>query len=532
MSDELVEVIKKALSDIQKNPPESEHLLESYIDMLVKEHIKISPETKIELSQLDNDLITAIISYIEWQNSGQKDFNKITIFFAKLDLAIKQFYHLDIICSHLFKLLVEKRIQFKLLYELENELTNNVGYLDIMGEKLYIVQHRFLCSYSNAFIILTKNGRLEKNRIIGEKVLATCQMLSDVYVQTNRFDLQRNLLAIKVDINKILLIEEEKNIRLVIAESFENEGDNFESNHSGYGLTSYANAFMAFLDLGNKERLEKIKIKLKHSCEETKKSFKSIKIGTFSISPENWLKTLIPLIKYHDVLSSIMNLWILYPTFKVLDNQEIGVSIRIIPFVVIDNENNVSAILDWSKEPEECIKYQSYKQFKLEETTLAFVRSMLFEYLTENNLLEIGDFENLLNSSPINDRQKESLKFGITKYFSKDFISASYVLTLQIEQLIVILARIKGNTIAINRKQNRQGATQETTLGILLGNENVKKLFSKDFYNLLQLYFTYDLGFNYRNSIAHGLINHNKLNREYSTTLLIVICKILFMLKS
>lgn len=115
MSDELVEVIKKALSDIQKNPPESEHLLESYIDMLVKEHIKISPETKIELSQLDNDLITAIISYIEWQNSGQKDFNKITIFFAKLDLAIKQFYHLDIICSHLFKLLVEKRIQFKLL---------------------------------------------------------------------------------------------------------------------------------------------------------------------------------------------------------------------------------------------------------------------------------------------------------------------------------------------------------------------------------------------------------------------------------
>lgn len=531
MSDELVEAIKKALSDIQKNPPESEHLLEAYIDMLIKEHIKISPETKAELCQLNNDLITAIVSYIEWQNSGQKDFDKIRIFFSNLDLSIKQFYHLDIILSRLFELLVEKRIQFKLLDELEDELSKNISYLDTMGGKLFIVQHRFLSSYADAFIVLTKNGRLEKNRVIGEKLLATCQMLSDIYAQANRFDLQRSFLAIKVDINKILLIEEEKNIRLVIAESFEAEGDNFENNHSGFGLTSYANAFMAFLDLGNKERLEKIKEKLKNSCEETKKSLKPIKIGTFTVSSENWLKNLIPLIKYYDVLGSIVNLSILYPTFKLLDVQEIGDSIKILPFVVIDNENNVSAILNWSKEPEECIKYQSYKQFQLEETTISFVRSMLFDYLTENNSLELDDFERLLNSSPINDRLKESLKFGIIKHFSKDFVSASYILTLQIEQLIVILGRIKGNTIAINRKPNRQGATQETTLGTLLGNENVRKLFSKDFYNLLELYFTYDLGFNYRNAIAHGLISHNKLNKVYSTTLLLIVCRILLMLK-
>lgn len=527
-----VENIKKSLQDIEKKPPENEHLLESYMDILLNEQIKINTGIINELLKIDNPLIKAVCLYTEWQNSDPRDFDKIKSFFANLDLALKSYYQKDMIFSRLFEISVEKRTQFKMLDELENDLSSYVAYLDNINNKLFIVQYRILRSFANAFIVLAKNGKLTKNRPIGEKAFAVSELLSQNYRQTDRYDLQRDLLELKVDLNKILFIEKEEIIRLTIAESFENEGDNLEKRENGYGLTSYANAYIAFLDLGNKSKFENIKVKLKNSCQAMRKGLKTHQIGSFSISTKYWLESLIPSIKYYEVLKSVSYLSVLYPTYKSLSNEEIGVSIKILPFVIIDDESNVSAILQWSKEPDECIKYQSYKQFEIEETTRSLVRSALFDYLVDTQMLELNDFFELIDSSPIDERQKQNLKFAVNRYFFQDFISASYVLTLQIEPLIIILAKLKANIIAINRKPNRRGATQETTLGALLGNENVKNLFLNDYYNLLQLYFTYDLGLNYRNEIAHGLINHHKLNKGYSITVLLIICRILFMIKS
>lgn len=162
---------------------------------------------------------------------------------------------------------------------------------------------------------------------------------------------------------------------------------------------------------------------------------------------------------------------------------------------------------------------------------LSLVRLELFDFLLSTGLLSKDGIEQLFDSSPIEDNLRQRLKFGVNQHLEKDFISASYILTLQIEPILISLIRKKTSLIAISPKRNRRGATQETTLGMLLESQEVKALFDQDFYNLLELYFTYDLGFNYRNEIAHGLVNHNMLSEEYSLTVILFICRLLFMLK-
>jgi hypothetical protein len=531
MSNGIVESIKKFLEEIDQGNSENEHSLETYIKLVLNDELKINSQVIDELAKINNSLTEAICEYLKWQNSEKKDFSSVKAFFAKMEVAIKRYYKIDFLFSYMFELLIGKRIQFKMFDELEVDLNNYLPYFDNISSKLFIVQHNVLKSFTNAFIVLVKNSRLSKNRAIGEKVFAVVDLLSKSYCQAERRVLQRKLLNIKNDLNKILLVEKNGIIQLAIANSYESEGDNLEKKEAGLGLTSYAYAFIAFLDLGNKDKFENVKSKLKTSCQNTRKRLKKHQIGSFSISAKFWISSLIPAIKYYDVLGSISNMSTLFPSCRSLSSEEIGVSIKIFPFVVIDDENNVSAILEWNKEPEECMKYQSYKGFEIEETKHSWVRSELFRYLVDTGLLELNDFIQVIDSSPIDNRLKESIKYGLSKFFSKDFVSSSYVLTLQIEPLIIVLARLRANVIAINQKSNRRGATQETTLGNLLSIDDVKRLFTKDYYNLLQLYFTYDLGFNYRNKIAHGLIDHSKLGEDYNITILLMISKLLSMMK-
>lgn len=234
-----------------------------------------------------------------------------------------------------------------------------------------------------------------------------------------------------------------------------------------------------------------------------------------------------------NVLESTIKLSVIYPTLKAPTNDEM-ISIQLMPFVIIDANCNVAAIIKWSKDQEdqeECRKFLAFRKLQFEESEYSFVRLYFFKFLTDIQLLSEDDLQQVIGSAPIDEKLKERLRLGVNRHFLKDFKSSSYILTLQLEPLLVALANLKANIVAISRKPKRQGATIETTLGKLLENDRVKELFGVDFYNLLQLYFTYDLGLNRRNEIAHGLVNHEKLTEEYSLTTLFFVFWMLFMLK-
>jgi len=525
-----VDLIKKNIEDID-NDPNNEGLLEANVAFLLDEKTKVDAEIVRRLCEIDDPLTKALSFYLKWTLEAEKNFENIAKFFVNLTDAMKKYSTKEILSSWIFEIFVNKKVQFKLFDELENDIIVHQHYLDKTSGQLFVVQERILRVFSDAFIVLAKNGRLEKTRMIGSKIYVICSALEKKYVAEERYDLERYLIELRIGINKILAIDGEKGIRLRLAESYEDEGDSLGKKNTGFGLTSYAHAFMNYLDLGEKERLEKVKAKLKSSGKAMKQGLKPIQIGSFKVSSKEWTHSLIPLIKYHDVLESTINLSVIYPTMKAPTSEEIGIFIQLMPSVIIDDDGNVAAILEWSKDQEECRKYRAFNKLQFEELEYSRVRLQFFKFLTDIQLLSENDLQQVIYSAPIDEKLKERLKLGVNRHFLKDFKSSSYILTLQLEPLLVALANLKVNIVAISRKPKRQGATLETTLGTLLENDKVRELFGKDFYNLLQLYFTYDLGLNRRNEIAHGLVNHEKLTEEYSLTTLFFVFRMLFMLK-
>lgn len=504
------------------------------ITFLLKEDAIVNDETIRQLSESDDPLIHSLCSFLKWKQT--KDFSKIEEFFSSLRSAITKYANYDNLNTALLELFIEKRIQFNLYDELVKDLSNLEPYLSkTLDYKLVIEQERVLKAFSKAFIILYSKQKIDKTSQIGLTIYELCIKLEEKYRNAKRYDLERDFLGLRIEINKILNQSDGNIVKSRIAESFENEGDDYEVKGKGLGLSSYSYGFMNYLDFGEKRKLESVKNKIKNSVKATKNSLKSIPISNFEIKIDEVIKDIIPKIKYDNVLKSLTSSSLLYPKKYTPTDEEVGIGIKLMPYIVIDDYDNVSAILEWDENKQETKdefkKYRAFTLLKIEEAKFSYIRLKLFRHLIENNLLSKDDIFRLIDSSPIDTNLKELLKFGTTKHFEGDFISSSYTLTLQIEPLIVSLVRNKTNLIAISHKPNRRGATQETTLGTLLSYPEVKNLFDENFYDLLELYFTYDLGLNYRNEIAHGLVNHNKLTEEYSLTVIFLICRILFMLK-
>ena len=527
----LVYDIQVNLQELNKDPL-SESLLVSYIDLLLDEKTNADIGAVKQLAEIDDPLTKALSCYLDWHLISKDNFEKIKNFFSFLSTAMEKYSTKTDLNSKLFQIFVEKRIQFKLYEELENDLIVYKDYLEkVPNYNLVFLQERILTSFFSAFVVLVKNGKLDKAKPTGPKMYEICLALEKKYATEERFDLERIFIELRIRINSILKVELEKTAHIRIAESYVDEGNTNEKKGLGFGLHSYATAFMTFLDIGEKDRLGELRSKLKTAAAALNSSLKPIQIGSFKVSIKEWSQVVIPLIQYYDVLKSTVTLNFLYPRFKKLSDNEIGITAQIMGTIVIDNYDNVSAIMDWSKDQEEIRKFKSFQVFQIEEAKQAILRLQIFKYLTEVQLLSEADIQGLISSSQIDNELKERLKVGVGKYFLNDFMSSAYFLTLQLEPLLVSLARNKAGIIAISHKQNRRGATQETTLGTLLDNEKIRNLFDADFYQLLLLYFVYDLGLNYRNVIAHGLVDHKKLTQEYSSTLIFVICRILFLLK-
>ena len=526
----LKDSIKTNLQNINKDSV-CETLLIADIDTLLNETTKIDDEIVRQLSEIEDPLAKALSCYLEWYLKPKDNFGKIRAFLSGLTASMEKYSDNNDLNAKLFQIFVDKKIQFKLHDELENDLLDFKHYLDkTLDYKLVSLQKQILATFSNAITVLAKNGRLEKTRPIGLKINEICLALEKKYSSSERYDLERLFIEFRLKTNKILSIDDENSMRFKIAESYENEGDCNEKKGAGFGLVPYANAFMSYLDLGKKDRLEKVKAKLKSSGKTAKSSLKSIPIGAFEVSTKDWFQSAIPLIKYDSVLESIASLSVMYPRLKVPSDEEMGIAFQLMSVVVLDNDDNISAILEWDIDKKECQKFRAFQVLRIEETKYSFLRLQFCKYLLEVGLLSDLDIYQLIAASPIDDQLKEKLKLGVSRHFSQDFKSSAYILTLQLEPLFVALARNKANFIAVSHKQNRRGATQETTLGTLLENHRFRNIFDVDFYDLLQLYFVYDLGLNYRNELAHGLINHDKLSEEYSLTITLFICRILFML--
>lgn len=508
----------------------SEMMLEGDLTFLLKQETLVDAKEIKSLLSINDPITNALGFYLRWKTKP-KNFSNIRKFFSSLNLAIKQYAKYKNLSTRLLEILIDKRIQFNMCDDLECDLLSFKVFVDdVLKYKLVLFQDRILTTFTNAIIFLAKKGKTNKTGPIVTEIISKCEQLEKTYRASSRFDLERGFIKLRLHLAKIFKNAQIETMRLRIAISYEDEGDFYEKKGAGMGITSYAKAFMDYLDLGEKTRLENVKKKLKNSSKASKATLKPVPLGTFRVSTKLWMQSIIPSIKYYDVLKSLTQLSPLYPSLKQPKDEEMGLAFHLMPFVVIDDDDNVGAILEFNEEPEECRKFRAFQFLRIEEASYSFMRLHLFKYLMENGLLLKKDIYKLISSSSIEPKLKDRLMFGVRKHFSSDFVSSSYFLTLQLEPLLVNIARKKCGLIAISHKK-RRGATQETTLGTLLEYKELKMILGKIFYDFLQLYFVYDLGFNFRNEIAHGLINHKELSEQYSLTALLIVCKLLFLLE-
>lgn len=346
----------------------SELLIFNDIAFLLKEDVTVDVEAIQQLAQLDDPLIRALCSFLTWKLDPHNNFSEIANFFSSLNEAVTKYGQHEILSMRLLEIYVDKRIQFNMQEQLEKDLLDFAPFLDkTLDFKLVISQELVLKAYLKSLSALERKNFIDKSLPFASRVYEICLKLEERYKKAEKYDLERAFIQLRIEANHFLKKDKVDLMKLRIAESYEDEGDLYEKRDLGLGLGSYARAFMNYLDLGEKEKLEIVKGKLKESAKVTTLSMKPVQLGSFNIHLGKTILGIIPEIKYYNVLESLANLSSLYPRCYFPKDEEMGVGIKLFPYYVLDNSYNVSAILDWDESTEDCRKYRAFQLLRVEE---------------------------------------------------------------------------------------------------------------------------------------------------------------------
>ncbi|MGO4185337.1 DUF4209 domain-containing protein [Paenibacillus sp. TAF43_2] len=141
----------------------------------------------------------------------------------------------------------------------------------------------------------------------------------------------------------------------------------------------------------------------------------------------------------------------------------------------------------------------------------------LFNDLTKNGLTSVHILEKLDNWGYINTDNFTIIKVGIERFFEKDYISSLHILVPQLEAVIRgFFGKIGYATTSVKKGT----AQHEQTFNEFLEREDIKKEMPKDVHKYIQMLMVEQTGCNFRNKIAHGLIQSSECN--LMTSLLIL----------
>lgn len=134
---------------------------------------------------------------------------------------------------------------------------------------------------------------------------------------------------------------------------------------------------------------------------------------------------------------------------------------------------------------------------------LAVLLHLVIKKMIDRYNVNVDDFIEYVYHSPLFDESSKGLlKAGITAYLKADYISATHILTPQIEAAIRNLVERKGNPVL---KENRFGGFQYRTLDDLIRDQSVIDYFGEDTVFYFTSLLTDQRGINIRNYLCHGL---------------------------
>ena len=162
-----------------------------------------------------------------------------------------------------------------------------------------------------------------------------------------------------------------------------------------------------------------------------------------------------------------------------------------------------------------------YNQISLNMNFSSIFLNAAFKKVIDTELLSEMDILNFIKESPVFEESRFQIILKAVKaYFDHDFIIAIHLLTPQIEEAIRNLIEISGGTVL---KPSKNGGFQLKTLGDLIGDEIIKKVFGEDIQTYFLLLFTDQRGWNIRNSVCHGIVEDNFFSAQVADRLMHVL---------
>jgi hypothetical protein len=319
--------------------------------------------------------------------------------------------------------------------------------------------------------------------------------------------------------------------RVQIAEDWESEARDRESESWLVAASLYQSAMKAYAEQGQSDKVEEMKLKARASykrAEETE--FKALSVefpvdlAAWDSHIAGWL-TLEPA----DALTHLAASPDLIPSWLAAEKQtaeleQKGSLSQLIPWVTVDDGRPVSAALTEAERQLQNVR-RTYGWY------LGFTGALLTRALASFRDRGAVSTESLLHAidqSPVFPADKtDIIRRGFERYVEGDHVSAIHVLVPHLEDC---LRRLLGG-LGVSTTSFREGKMREKPLDQVLEAEEIKGVLGNRLWHYFEHVLVAETGLNLRNSVAHGILRSDELN-EHNANIIVHLYLLLGLLRA
>ncbi|MEH7076970.1 DUF4209 domain-containing protein [Neobacillus drentensis] len=321
-----------------------------------------------------------------------------------------------------------------------------------------------------------------------------------------------------------LALEEVERLKLEIGTSFEAEAIHQQGRVDKSAIVKahfYELAMQHYSNIGNTQKIEEMKVKIRQSYEQSEGEFKEFSYS-YDLPKELIEKIINPYLDL-DILKALEVLSITHsfiPDLKLVEEQtkkqekKSPIQFLVSRSILDDGKKIVQGVEDRDSYK---LAYDSNYMMHL-SMNISMLLMLIFERLVKDKGLTADDFVKKISSWPLLHQKNSYLvESGIRKFFENDFVSSLHILVPQFESC---LRRMFSQAGFATTSIKRGMAQHEETFNEFLNREDIKNVLGETLHRYIQMIMVEQTGLNLRNKIAHGLISIEECNKQNNITVL------------
>lgn len=402
-------------------------------------------------------------------------------------------------------LLKGKALLLKKIYELERE--NHYQCIPT-----YSVLLREILS-SNFSTLVSK----EEQSLIIDMLCKT----KEYFLNLKDYDLHKNVCEELIEYEKYGLItqDDRSSLNLEIGKGYELQAI-YQGGRENTSLITkahyYGEALKHYREIGEKDKIDEMKIKIKKNYEELETSDEMQLIETPISIPKEVINNKVDSFIGQDIQESLDRIATIPLITSVANTKELvhetyenSVFLNLVSKSTISNGKKI----EHSDSTEDSFLSDFNRSYMLNvDLGTGIILKGVFEKLIDVYNLNTDDImERFEKWNHLDKRNHPFIKRGLIKFFEGDYISSIHILVPQFESTLRNFFKQAGYATTSIKKG---GTQQDQTFNAFLDREDIKSALSDDDYTLIRVIMVEQTGLNLRNNIAHGTIGLNDVTQN------------------